>query len=166
MPPIGLLTSRMAVLELLVDLGVLTLAPQQAVQIFSAGASPAALTLLAVFAIILAPIAEEIIFRGCIYRFLKSKLSPRLAMLVSSAFFASVHANLLALAPLIAVGYLLAHIYEKERNILVPICFHALFNFLTLLMTTLSALSTSDLPTQTFLPAHNTSRRLPYEKHD
>ena len=114
-------------------------APQQAVEIFTAGASPATLTLLALFAVILAPVAEEIIFRGCIYRFLKSKLPTRLAMFVSGVFFACVHANLMALVPLIAVGYLLAHVYEKERNILVPICFHALFNLLTLLMTTLRA---------------------------
>lgn len=145
---IGVVTyAWMALLELLVSLGVLDeFAPQQAVLIFSAGESPLALTVLALFAIILAPIAEEIVFRGCIYRFLKSKLPTGFAIFASGAFFACVHGNILALAPLTLVGCLLAYIYEKERNILVPICFHALFNFTTLLMTTLRALTDIELP--------------------
>lgn len=145
---IGLATyGWMSTLELLVSLGVLDeFTPQQAVLIFGAGDSPIALTLLALLAIVLAPIAEEIIFRGCIYRFLKSKMPTTMAMLVSGAFFASVHANLLALAPLMLVGFLLAYVYEKERNILVPICFHAFFNLLTLSMTTLRSLSQLELP--------------------
>ena len=137
----------MFLLEILVGMGVLDeFAPQDAVMIFGEGESPIALTLLALFAIILAPIAEEIIFRGCIYRFLKSKLSTGFAMFISGVFFASVHGNLMALGPLILVGVLLAYIYEKERNILVPICYHALFNFLTLTMMTLRSLSEVEFP--------------------
>ena len=131
----------------LVALGILEeFSPQAAVLIFGAGESPIALTLLALFAVILAPIAEEIIFRGCIYRFLKSKMATHRAMLASGFFFAIIHSNLMALVPLTLVGFFLAYIYEKERNILVPICFHAFFNFLTLSMTTLRSLSALEFP--------------------
>ncbi|ADE53774.1 CPBP family intramembrane glutamic endopeptidase [Coraliomargarita akajimensis] len=119
---------------------------QEAVLVFTRGEHPIALALLAIFAVILAPLAEEIIFRGGVYRFLKSQMPVGSAMLASACFFALIHFNILALGPLICVGAILAYVYEKERNILVPICFHAAFNLLTLTMTTLSVLSEVELP--------------------
>ncbi|MGC6455186.1 MAG: CPBP family intramembrane glutamic endopeptidase [Coraliomargaritaceae bacterium] len=120
--------------------------PQEAVLVFANSQSPVALTLLAFFAIILAPIAEEVIFRGCIYRFLKSKLRPQAAMLLSAIVFGSIHGNLMAFVPLTFVGFLLAYTYEKERNLLVPIFYHGLFNLFTLSMTILHVLSGNELP--------------------
>ena len=113
---------------------------------FTSGQSPVALALLALFAIVVAPLAEEVIFRGCIYRFLKSKLRPPAAMLISASIFGLIHGNLMAFVPLTFVGFLLAYTYEKERNLLVPIFYHGLFNLLTLSVTTLHALSGKELP--------------------
>lgn len=120
--------------------------PQEAVLAFTSGQSPVALALLALFAIVVAPLAEEVIFRGCIYRFLKSKLRPPAAMLISASIFGLIHGNLMAFVPLTFVGFLLAYTYEKERNLLVPIFYHGLFNLLTLSVTTLHALSGKELP--------------------
>mgnify|MGYP004475375609 CR=1 FL=1 len=108
--------------------------PQQLVQLFQSGGDPLAICLLVIFAVLLAPIVEELIFRGCIYRFLKSQTSLLLAQLISGVIFALIHANLLSFVPLVLVGILLARSYEKSGNILVPICFHALFNGFSLLM--------------------------------
>lgn len=136
-----------SLLNLMVDYGLLdSFEPQEAVLIFTSGQSPVALALLAFFAIIVAPLAEEVIFRGCIYRFLKSKLQPYAAMLISALVFAVIHGNLMAFVPLAFVGFLLAYSYEKERNLLVPIFFHALFNLLTLSVTVLHAISGKELP--------------------
>lgn len=120
--------------------------PQEAVLIFTSGQSPVALALLAFFAVIVAPIAEEVIFRGCIYRFLKSKLRPHAAMLISAVVFGFIHGNLMAFVPLTFVGFLLAYEYEKERNLLVPIFYHGIFNFFTLSVTILHVLSGKELP--------------------
>ncbi len=120
--------------------------PQEAVLVFTSGQSPIALGFLAFFAIIMAPIAEEVIFRGCIYRFLKSKLQPHAAMLLSGCVFGLIHGNLMAFVPLTFVGFLLAYVYEKERSLLVPIFCHGFFNLLTLSMTTLHVLSGKELP--------------------
>lgn len=120
--------------------------PQEAVLVFTDNQSPVALGCLAFFAIIMAPIAEEVIFRGCIYRFLKSKLQPYAAMLLSACVFGLIHGNLMAFVPLTFVGFLLAYSYEKERNLLIPIFYHGLFNCLTLSMITLHVLSGSELP--------------------
>ncbi|MGC6425334.1 MAG: CPBP family intramembrane glutamic endopeptidase [Lentimonas sp.] len=108
--------------------------PQPLVQIFRSGGDQLMIGILVVFAVMLAPFVEEIIFRGCIYRFLKSKTTFFLAQLISGIVFSLMHANLMSLVPLIFVGIILARVYEKSGNLLVPICFHALFNGFNLLM--------------------------------
>jgi membrane protease YdiL (CAAX protease family) len=84
--------------------------------------------MLGLSGIILAPISEELVFRGAIYRFFKSSFSPRLAIILSALLFAAIHSNLLSLIPLFFLGIFLAIAYEKSGNILVPIIFHAIFN--------------------------------------
>jgi membrane protease YdiL (CAAX protease family) len=108
--------------------------PQELVKLFQAGGDPLAIGLLVLFAVLLAPLVEELIFRGCIYRFFKSKTTRVSAQIISAVLFASVHANLLSFVPLVLVGILLARTYEKTGNILAPICFHAFFNGFSLLM--------------------------------
>lgn len=112
--------------------------PQELVLLFTGGGDPVAITLLALFAVILAPLVEELIFRGCIYRFLKSQIAPVLAQILSAVLFALLHANAMSFLPLVLLGVILARVYEQEGNILVPISFHALFNGFTLLLLLLS----------------------------
>ena len=108
--------------------------PQQLVFLFQAGGDPLPIALLVVLAVVMAPIAEEIIFRGCLYRFLKSQTTCLPAQLVSGTLFALIHANLFSFVPLAAVGVLLARVYERSSNLLVAIWFHAFFNGFSLLM--------------------------------
>lgn len=108
--------------------------PQELIELFSEGGNFWAILLLATFAVTLAPIAEEIIFRGAIYRFLKSQTTPLSAQIISGFSFALIHGNLMSLLPLCVIGILLAHLYEQHGNILVPICFHAYFNGFTVLI--------------------------------
>ncbi|MEM1222526.1 MAG: type II CAAX endopeptidase family protein [Verrucomicrobiota bacterium] len=108
--------------------------PQELVELFKSGGSFAEILILFVLAVFLAPLVEEIIFRGCIYRFLKSKAARLPAQIFSATLFGLMHQNLLALFPLIIVGIILARIYEKSGSIFVPICFHACFNAFSLIM--------------------------------
>jgi len=108
--------------------------PQELIQLFQEGGNPIAISILVLFAVVLAPLVEEIIFRGCIYRFLKNQTKPITAQLLSGAIFALMHGNLMSFVPLVLVGILLARVYEKSGNLLVPICFHAFFNGFSLLM--------------------------------
>jgi membrane protease YdiL (CAAX protease family) len=133
------------ILEDLQGFGLIDKAPpQELVQLFQSGGDPLAIGLLVIFAIVLAPIVEEIIFRACIYRFLKGQMSLLLAQLLSATLFALVHANLLSFAPLLLVGILLARNYERSGNLLIPILFHAFFNAFSLTM--LLLISQSDWP--------------------
>ncbi|MFQ3223972.1 MAG: membrane protease YdiL (CAAX protease family) [Lentimonas sp.] len=108
--------------------------PQELIKLFTAGGDPTAITLLVILAVVLAPIVEEIVFRGGIYRFLKSQTTLLPAQIISGAVFALMHGNLMSFLPLAVVGILLARVYERSGNILVSICFHACFNGFSLLM--------------------------------
>lgn len=79
-------------------------------------------------ALLLAPIGEEALFRGILYRCLKQLGGPRLALVSSSLFFGMVHLNIVALVPLSCLGVVLALLYDKTRNLLAPIVAHAVFN--------------------------------------
>lgn len=115
--------------------------PQELVSLFQVGGDPLAIGLLVVFAIVLAPIVEEVIFRGCLYRFLKSQTTRLPAQLISGTLFSLMHANLFSFVPLVVVGVLLARVYERSGNLLVPIWFHAFFNGFSLLMLYMTSLS-------------------------
>ncbi|NCG09154.1 MAG: CPBP family intramembrane metalloprotease [Verrucomicrobia bacterium] len=122
------------------SLGIVNAAPpQELVELFSGGGSPILIALLALSAVLLAPYVEEILFRGCIYRFLKSKTLIPFAQLISGVLFAAIHGNLSSFGPLIVVGILLAHVYEKEGSLRMAICFHAFFNAFSLTLILLAA---------------------------
>lgn len=116
-------------------------APQQLVTLFQSGGDWAAMFLLMLMAVIVAPVVEELIFRGCIYRFLKSQINRFSAQLVSGTVFAVLHANVLSFVPLVVVGIVLARVYEKTGSMAVAIWFHAFFNAFSLLMLYISSLS-------------------------
>jgi hypothetical protein len=113
----------------------LQLSPQNVVLLFFENGNP---WLLAVIAILIAPVNEELLFRGGIYRFLKSRCRPRLALAITSLLFGLAHANLLEFLPLVLVGALLVRTYERTGRILAPIVFHAAFNAVNIALILLS----------------------------
>lgn len=90
--------------------------------------------LVGFIAVFLAPVSEELIFRAGIYRFLKHRLSPLLALIISALLFSALHFNVNSFLPLFTLGLLFGRAYERTGNILVPILFHALFNLNTVLL--------------------------------
>jgi membrane protease YdiL (CAAX protease family) len=117
------------------------LPPQQLVTLFQSGGELWAIIALALMAVILAPIVEEIIFRGCIYRFFKSQTTLLPAQVMSAAIFAVMHGNTFSFVPLVVVGVLLARVYEKTGSIAVAIWFHAFFNAFSLSMLFITSMS-------------------------
>lgn len=89
---------------------------------------------LAINAVCLAPILEEIIFRMGIYGFLKAKIKPWAAMALSSLIFGAMHGNIAAFLPLCFLGWMLAQLYEHTGCIWSSISLHAAFNTNTLLI--------------------------------
>lgn len=89
---------------------------------------------LILMAVLLAPVAEEMIFRGAIYRFLKSRWGSIPAMLASGAAFASIHQSVSGFPTLWAIGVSLCLAYELSGDLRVPMVFHALFNLNTIIL--------------------------------
>lgn len=107
--------------------------PQQiAVTAISHQTDPGLLVLIIGFAVVLAPINEELLFRAGIYRFLKGKFPVTAALAATSILFALAHVNLLQFLPLFTLGWLLARTYERSGHLGVSMVFHALFNLNTI----------------------------------
>ena len=81
-----------------------------------------------VAAILLAPVAEESLFRGILYPFIKQMGYPRLAVWATSIAFGAIHMNVVVFLPLTLLGFVLIFVYEKTDKLLAPITTHALFN--------------------------------------
>lgn len=78
--------------------------------------------------IAIAPMAEEILFRGILYPFIKRTGYPQLALWGTAFLFAAVHLNLVTFVPLAFLALVLIWIYEYSGNLLACIITHSLFN--------------------------------------
>jgi membrane protease YdiL (CAAX protease family) len=83
-----------------------------------------------VTAVLLAPVAEEMLFRGILYPAIKQVGFPRLALWGTALLFAAIHFNLVTFLPLAALALVLTALYEWTNNLLAPIMAHVLFNTL------------------------------------
>lgn len=94
------------------------------------GGSPAQAVLIGVAALLLAPVVEEILFRGLLYPWLQMVTSTRVAVTVTTLLFALSHMNLLGFLPLVCFGLLLIWLYDTTDNLLAPITAHFVFNLI------------------------------------
>lgn len=96
--------------------------------------SGGAVTVLAVLiAVVLAPITEEVVFRGVLHRALGERIGMTAGAVASSTIFALIHLEVvlsqpLGLVGLFMVGLLLAIAYHVTGSLIVPIVGHAVFN--------------------------------------
>jgi len=114
--------------------------------------------LLVVTAVIGAPLMEELLFRGIIQtyliRFFGGTVGPMkptslygtdevwanpaagyrwLGILITGVLFATTHADWQHQPALLVLGVCLGYIYERRRNLLIPILVHGLFNLIPVL---------------------------------
>ncbi len=107
---------------------------QPLVGIFEKTKSPVALTVLLIMAILIAPVAEELVFRAGIYRFFKSRLPTVISMILSAILFSLLHTNIVSFFSLVVIGVSLCMAYELSGNIMVPIFFHSAFNLNSIIL--------------------------------
>lgn len=94
----------------------------------------AVIGLMAVAAVIAAPLCEEIVFRGYLYAAAKKFAGPWMAGICSAMVFAAAHGSLAALLPLFIFGCVLVLLYEMTGSIWAPVAAHFCFNGLTVLL--------------------------------
>lgn len=106
--------------------------PQDVLAVFNSVQSPVLLAAMLFVACVLAPINEELLFRGAIFRFCRQRFGRGAALVVSGALFGVLHGNWAGFVPLALLGAVLALAYERTGDIRVSILAHGLFNLNTL----------------------------------
>jgi membrane protease YdiL (CAAX protease family) len=81
---------------------------------------------LVVFVAVLAPVAEELVFRGVLFRKWRRTLGPIKGLLLSSALFGVIHGS--TMLPLAISGLSFALLYTSTRTLWAPIVAHILNN--------------------------------------
>jgi membrane protease YdiL (CAAX protease family) len=84
---------------------------------------------LVVLAVLIAPIAEEVFFRGMLYNALRQRLHVAVAAPLQAVVFALYHPFGVAERAAIAfVGLFMAVFYDRQKTLVAPILVHALMN--------------------------------------
>lgn len=87
------------------------------------------IVLLVTLATVWAPLVEEVVFRGCLFRHLRGRLGFLLAAPLSALAFGLMHQyELVLLGPVLALGVTFAFIREWRGSLIGAIVMHALHN--------------------------------------
>ncbi len=81
---------------------------------------------------LVAPVVEELFFRGFIFAGFRQKYGWQKAAALSSALFALLHLTPTAFIPIFILGYIFAALYHFSGSIWPGILMHALSNSLAL----------------------------------
>ena len=129
-------------MDLMDELGVEKV--QDTVAIFQKEKNVAVLILMGITASLVAPICEEVVFRGYLYPAVKRFAGPWMSALCTALMFSAAHGSVSALVPLFVFGLALAALYEFTGSIWAPMAAHFLFNTATVVI--LMASRFVDLP--------------------
>jgi membrane protease YdiL (CAAX protease family) len=105
---------------------------QSIVELFNGSQTISQRIMIIVFAVAIAPAAEEFLFRFFLYGVLKRYFGRLLGLMANALLFAAVHTHLPSFMPLFVLGSCFTIAYEWSGSILVPMTMHALFNSVSL----------------------------------
>jgi membrane protease YdiL (CAAX protease family) len=108
--------------------------PQDVADLLANSDSTLVVVLIVAFAVAVAPVFEEFLFRGFAYPALKQRWGTWRALMIISAAFAAIHLHLPSFGPLFALAVGLGLSYEFTGSLLAPITVHALFNAINVAM--------------------------------
>lgn len=97
---------------------------------------------------IVAPIVEELIFRGLIYKRLKKMTGVAGAAILSALFFGIFHGNWVQAPYAMILGIVCVFVYEKYKSVIAPILLHMSANILAVLLVFVSDDSSSSQTVQ------------------
>jgi len=103
--------------------------PHEELKLLTAYKQPPVRTIIVITAVLMAPVFEEMLFRGLFQSMLRSFTQrPWLAIVVSSALFATIHQYPAHWPALFALSLCMGYSYEKSGSLIRPILIHSLFN--------------------------------------
>jgi len=105
---------------------------QSIVELFNGSRTIEQRIIIIIFAVAVAPAAEEFLFRFFLYGVLKRYFGRLFGLTANALLFAAVHTHLPSFAPLFVLGSCFTIAYEWSGSILVSMTMHALFNSVSL----------------------------------
>ena len=131
----GGLWAYLSILPVLALIGALlglfrkTLLPEQEIYNLLMGLTSLPISLLFLIIVgLVAPLLEEIIFRGFLFGTLRNSFGPRRSMVYSSLLFAALHQSPVAFLPVFFLAMVLAYLYEKTGSLWPSIILHMVNN--------------------------------------
>jgi membrane protease YdiL (CAAX protease family) len=91
--------------------------------------------LLFVAIAVIAPVLEEVLFRGLLQNSLANRMPTWAAIAIASAVFGVAHLDFNAFPPLMAMGIAFGYLYHKTGSLLVNIAMHMVNNAAAMLLT-------------------------------
>src|SRR3989442_739046 len=105
---------------------------QSIVELFNGSRTIEQRIMIIVFAVAIAPVVEEFLFRFFLYGVLKRYFGRFLGITLNALLFAAAHTHFPSFAPLFILGSCFTVAYEWSGSILVAMTMHSLFNSVSL----------------------------------
>ena len=77
---------------------------------------------------IVAPLVEELVFRGIVFNGIKKLVKPLMAAVISAALFAYGHVGFLQVAYAFVIGFMFAYVYHHTNKLYITIIMHSVIN--------------------------------------
>ncbi|MDO8545365.1 MAG: CPBP family intramembrane metalloprotease [Opitutaceae bacterium] len=113
---------------------------QDLIRMFAQAESAWLVVGMTLLAVVVAPIAEELVFRAGLYRYFRTRMPRSIALVAPALFFAVLHVDwptmdgIASVGPLVALAIVYSIAYERTGSIATTIVAHALFNLNTIVM--------------------------------
>jgi membrane protease YdiL (CAAX protease family) len=107
---------------------------QEIIDLFNGSQTLQQRVMIIVLAVVVAPVAEEFIFRFFLYGVFKRYFGVAAGVFLNAILFAAVHNHLPSFAPLFVLAACLTLAYEWSGSLLVSMTMHSLFNSLQLIV--------------------------------
>lgn len=104
------------------------LAPQAYAEMLNAARGTGQLLVVMIMGIVMAPLSEELLYRGMLYPVARGTLGPLGGAVLAGILFGAAHWDLWRTIPLAAGGIILCLIYEKTRSVYVTTVAHGVWN--------------------------------------
>lgn len=113
---------------------------QEVVNVFLQAERPPGYALVAFYALVGAPVVEEVLFRGFLQGYLRRRFSAAGAVVVSAAVFGLFHTPVNAAVSVFLLGLVLGYQRERTQSLAAPLATHILFNLHTFFLTQMARL--------------------------
>lgn len=107
---------------------------QDVINLFHLTNDPLDQAILVIFICLIAPLAEEMLFRAFLYPPLKRLCGRTWGIILAGAIFALIHMNIWTFLPLCVGGICFAWLYDRYHNLWMNFCTHMIWNSIVLLL--------------------------------